>query len=48
MSGEAGLHFSREVKEAYLTDMLEEDAIPVDLAHIPFHGFEIQTIKVVL
>lgn len=44
----AGLRFRRPVKEAYLVDLLEEEEQAVDLARIPFHGFEIQTLKIIL
>lgn len=45
---ETALTVNRSVKEAYLVNLMEEEEKPVDLAHIPFHGFEIQTVKVVL
>ncbi|MBR5152985.1 MAG: alpha-mannosidase [Clostridia bacterium] len=45
---ETAIHFTKPVKSAYLVDMMEENEKKIDLNKIPFHGFEIVTVKVTL
>ncbi|MBQ2615059.1 MAG: alpha-mannosidase [Clostridia bacterium] len=40
------LKFTKTVKSAYLVDLMEENEKEIDLNNIPFHGFEIVTVKV--
>ena len=48
IAGEAALTVRRPVKEAYLVNLMEEEAQTADLTCIPFRGFEIQTIQLIL
>ena len=43
---ETALNFTKPVKSAYIVDMMEENEKEIDLNKIPFHGFEIVTVKV--
>lgn len=45
---ETGLHFYRPVKSAKLVNLMEEEEKNIDPGHIPFHKFEIVTVKVEL
>jgi len=42
------LQFTKPIKSAYLVDLMEENEKEIDLNKIPFHGFEIVTVKVTL
>ncbi|MBR5152995.1 MAG: alpha-mannosidase [Clostridia bacterium] len=43
---ETAINFTKPVTSAYLVDMMEENEKEIDLNSIPFHGFEIVTVKV--
>lgn len=45
-NAETGLKFAKPAKSAYLVDLMEENEKQIDLNNIPFHGFEIVTIKI--
>ena len=45
-SCETAINFNKAVESAYIVDLMEENEEAVDLNHIPFHKFEIITLKV--